>query len=73
MATRGYDLVRSEDVPSIADDDFHDRKDCLNEIVRRVKPLAFWLFVLISVGANFILLIKSGQQSDVGHSPFSKS
>ena len=73
MATKGYDHVRPDDVPSIADDDFHDRRDGSKEIVRRVKPLAFGLFVLISVGANFIFLIKSGQQLDIGRSPFSKS
>ena len=73
MATRGYDLVRSQDVPSLADDDLHGRRGKRFELVGRVKPLGFWLFMLISMGANIGFLIKSKQQSDIGRSPFSKS
>ena len=73
MATRGYNLLKSEDVPSVADDDLRGRQGKARELAGRVKPLAIWLFILISVGANFVFLIKSGQQTDIGRSPFSES
>lgn len=73
MATRGYKLLKSEDVPSLTDDDLHGRQSTKRELAGRVEPLAIWLFILISVGANFVFLIKSGQQTDIGRSPFSES
>ncbi len=73
MAARGYKVVGSEDAPSLADDDIHGRQGKKIKLMSRVKPLAFWLFILISVGMNFILLIKSEHRSDIGRSPFSKS
>ena len=73
MATRGYNPLGSEDGHSPADDDLYGRQSKKIKLVSRIKPLAFWLFILISVWTNFILLIKSEQQSDNGRLPFSKS
>ena len=73
LATRGYKLIRSEDTLSIPGDDPHGRKVKNIKLVSHAKYLAFWLFILSSVGMNMVLLNKSKHRSEMGRSPFSKS